>query len=431
MAFSLCCCPVPIPNVPTGDTVNACHTALYSFRYSAVRFSFNPGRENRNCYSCNFKDYGAFAKATPGRGSRCDGSPPGWDSASLRACARRPGMRCRARRSALQRCAPGGERDLHALAHRIASAEQLERVLTVAALHERERPVRRAVAPALRRALRRASARRCASSASSSASMPTRSRALVTSTGTRRVVPLMPARRSADSAAFRSAAARCANGCWSPLFTTSTSGISMMPALMNCSTSPDPGCTTRHTRVDHVLDLGLALPDADRLDQHAVVGRRQHRRPRRSRRARARRVSPAVASERTNRPWSLGIEVHARAVAEQRAARAHARGIDREHADASCRARAARAPSTEVSVLLPTPGGPVRPDAHATPARARQHREQRLDLRLRRGPPVLDQVERARDRALSALRCAARELGRLSCDMRVGAARDQLRPGRP
>ena len=51
-----------------------------------------------------------------------------------------------------------------------------------------------------------------------------------------------------DSAPPTSAAARRAGGPMSPLVTSTMSGISMMPAFMNWSASPEPGCAQNTTR---------------------------------------------------------------------------------------------------------------------------------------------------------------------------------------
>ena len=63
----------------------------------------------------------------------------------------------------------------------------------------------------------------------------------------------------------------------SALVTTSTSGISMIPALRNCRTSPEPGWTTTTTGVGEVGDLGLGLADADGLDHDDVERDRERR----------------------------------------------------------------------------------------------------------------------------------------------------------
>ena len=44
----------------------------------------------------------------------------------------------------------------------------------------------------------------------------------------------------------------------------------MIPALMNCSASPEPGCTIDGDGVGDLGDLGLGLPDADGLDDDDV-----------------------------------------------------------------------------------------------------------------------------------------------------------------
>ena len=77
---------------------------------------------------------------------------------------------------------------------------------------------------------------------------------------------------SERSAACRSRRARRAIWPRSAFVTTSTSGISMIPALRNCSASPRPGLDDDRDGVGRLGDLGLRLADADRLDHDDVEG---------------------------------------------------------------------------------------------------------------------------------------------------------------
>ena len=111
----------------------------------------------------------------------------------------------------------------------------------------------------------------------------------------------------------------------SALVTTSTSGTSMIPAFRNCSTSPEPGCTTTATvsatSATSVSDWPTPTVSITTTSKAAasawaaarVAGARPPSR------------SPA-AVERMNTPRSAGSRVDPRAVAEQRAAGALGRG---------------------------------------------------------------------------------------------------------
>jgi hypothetical protein len=68
-------------------------------------------------------------------------------------------------------------------------------------------------------------------------------------------------------AVVRSSTVRSACG-RSALFTTSRSAISMMPALMACTSSPSPGGQTTMLLSAKVADLHFRLAGADRLDDH-------------------------------------------------------------------------------------------------------------------------------------------------------------------
>ena len=137
----------------------------------------------------------------------------------------------------------------------------------------RSRPARWRAAPPSRRAGRSRRAR-WASSAATSSSMPLTGAIEETATTS---VSRSPSERSA---ACRSRRARRATSPRSALVTTSTSGISMIPALRNCRTSPEPGLDDDRDGVGHLGDVGLALADARRSRRR----RRRRRRPARGRR---------------------------------------------------------------------------------------------------------------------------------------------------
>ena len=74
-------------------------------------------------------------------------------------------------------------------------------------------------------------------------------------------------RFAATACTTRSAPSRSA------LFTTKMSAISMMPALIACTSSPAPG-TSRTIEMSAVRhDIDFVLSDADGLDDHDVLAR--------------------------------------------------------------------------------------------------------------------------------------------------------------
>ena len=139
-------------------------------------------------------------------------------------------------------------------------------------------------------------------------------------------VELEPSERSA---ALRSRMVRVAIWPRSALVTTSTSGISVMPDFRNCSTSPLPGCTTT-TTVSATSAISVSpWPDPDRLDDDHVECRRE--RVRRGAGGRGQSPQPLAGGGRADQnPAVGGVELDARSIAEQRAARAARAGIDGE-----------------------------------------------------------------------------------------------------
>ena len=104
----------------------------------------------------------------------------------------------------------------------------------------------------------------------------------------------------------------------------------MIPDFRNCSTSPLPGCTTTDDRVGDVGDLGLGLAHADGLDHDHVECRRQRLGGRARRRCET--AEALARGGRADQDALVGrVELDARAVAEQRAARAARARVDREH----------------------------------------------------------------------------------------------------
>ena len=144
---------------------------------------------------------------------------------------------------------------------------------------------------------------------------------------------------------------------------TNTSAISMIPALIACTSSPMPGTSTTTVTSASLRDLHFVLADADGFDEHDIVagGIQQHASCRWSRAARP----PSHAARRH------GADEHARV-----GVMAAACGCDRPESRRRCRdwwdrprecrpvfpSRAeAREPADRISVLLPAPGAPVMP----------------------------------------------------------------------
>ena len=86
-------------------------------------------------------------------------------------------------------------------------------------------------------------------------------------------------RRLQRQAPPRSPAPRRSMPSRSALLTTNTSAISMMPALIACTSSPVPGTSTTTVDVSGPGHVHFVLSDADGLDQHDVeAGRVEHER---------------------------------------------------------------------------------------------------------------------------------------------------------
>ena len=198
--------------------------------------------------------------------------------------------------------------------------------------------------------------------------------------------PLSPSERSA---ACRSRRARWATWPRSALVTTSTSGTSMIPAFRNCSTSPDPGCTTTATvsaaSATSVSDwptptVSITTTSNAAASACAAVRVAGARPPSRS---------PA-AVERMNSPRSPGsASIRIRSPSSAPPERLDV-GSTASTATVRPSARQARA-SADSNVDLPAPGGPVTPTmcergsppATAPSSAAISSRCRRFSIRLR------------------------------------------------
>ncbi len=127
-------------------------------------------------------------------------------------------------------------------------------------------------------------------------------------------------------------------------------------------------------------DRGLGLADADGLDQHHVEARglaQQHRLARHGRDAAERAGRRRGADEGA---LVDGEPRHPGLVAEDRAAGARRRRIDRQHRDLVALAGEAQVPSASMLVDLPTPGAPVMPTRMRLAGRRQQLLHQRTRL---------------------------------------------------
>ena len=162
------------------------------------------------------------------------------------------------------------------------------------------------------------------------------------------------------------------------------------------------GVGDEHERVDEIRHRGLGLADADRLDEHAVERGREdrHRRPGLLGDA----AEPIARRHRADEHARVAAaRAHPDPVAEQRAAGALARRIDRDHGD---RLSAAAQPAHErVEQRRLARAGRA---GHADPRAARERLvalervEQRERLRARARALVVGEVERGGDRGAVA-----------------------------
>src|SRR5690606_19217602 len=162
-----------------------------------------------------------------------------------------------------------------------------------------------------------------------------------------------------DKAARKSALARRARLPRSILLTTKTSGISRMPALRNCKTSPDAGCATKQT-VSTMCSTSVSVCPTPMVSTTTTSKARASTKTA-ALAARARPPSsPPEAIERTKMPSSSGSQTM-RARSPRSAP--PLRGLDGSTASTPTVRPCARSSPTsaETSVLLPTPGGPVMP----------------------------------------------------------------------
>ena len=165
----------------------------------------------------------------------------------------------------------------------------------------------------------------------------------------------------------------------------------------------------QHEQVDHVGDRRLGLADPDGFDQHHIEpGRLAHQ----SRLARAARDAAERAGGRRGPDEGARIArklLHARLVAEDRAARAWRRRIDRQHRDAVALADQVQAERLDEGRLA-DPGRAGDADAHRLAGRGQEGGEQRLRLVLMLGLRRLDARDRAGERAAVAGADRVREL---------------------
>ena len=139
-------------------------------------------------------------------------------------------------------------------------------------------------------------------------------------------------------------------------------------------------------------------PTPDRLEQDVVLAGGVHQQRRLQRRL-GEPAERAAGRHRADEDARVEEVVgEADPVAEHGALGERARGVDREHADLAVAPCAARRMIAPIRVLLPTPGGPVRPTIRALAGA----REELGDEPVALGIAVLDQADRPRQRPLVA-----------------------------
>ena len=140
------------------------------------------------------------------------------------------------------------------------------------------------------------------------------------------------------------------------------------PRLQRLDRVAGAGHQRQDDRVGVIDDVDLGLADADGLDQDVVLAGRVHH----QRHLQGGLREPAERAARGHRAdEDAGVEEvvgEADAIAEQGAAGEGAGGVDREHRDLAL-GLAQLAVSAPIRVLLPTPGGPVKPTIRALPVR--------------------------------------------------------------
>ena len=168
------------------------------------------------------------------------------------------------------------------------------------------------------------------------------------------------------------------------------------PALQELQDIARPGLHDDRDRVGDLGDLGLALPDPDRLDDDDVEGGRERLRGRAGRRREAA-EAPAGRRRADEDAAVVGVVGDAGAVGEQRAARAPRRRVDRERGD---RAPAGPPRPHELAEQrrLAGAGRPGDPDdvrrRLAAQRRGGDLAQERGDLGARGRRPALHEVER-------------------------------------
>ena len=213
----------------------------------------------------------------------------------------------------------------------------------------------------------------------------------------------------------------------SALLMAKMSAISMIPAFIACTTSPASGGITRTSVSTWTRAASSAWPTPTVSTMHFVEAESIHR---------VEKFGQIVGQPVGGRPRAeradeyvlgAGEVVHANAVAEDGAAAHRAAwgrspgcrgGPERRRASASCPA----------SVLLPAPGGPVRPDATRTRCRAARCCRSRAARRAnsqRASAPVRARAGRAAGRPTRDIGAEPRRGARPAAAARRSAARNR------
>ena len=167
------------------------------------------------------------------------------------------------------------------------------------------------------------------------------------------------------------------------------------PGLEELERVARPGLDHEHHGVDHVLDVRLALPHADGLDEDAIERGREHH----DGRGRGSREAPELAGRGQGsheEPLIFGIGVDACAVAEKGSSGPATRRVDGKHADREPAGSKRRGKHAHERALSDA-GRPGQSDAVAPSSTAAEGGEQGGNERPRLRAAIFDEVERPGD----------------------------------
>jgi len=167
------------------------------------------------------------------------------------------------------------------------------------------------------------------------------------------------------------------------------------PGLQELERVARPGLDDEHHRVDDVFDVGLALADADGLDEDAIEGGREHHD---GRGGGSRQPSELTGRGQGSHEEALVVRigVDAGAIAEKGTSGSAARRVDRKHADREAAGSKRRSEHTHERALSDA-GWPGQSDAVAPRSTAAEGGEQGGNDWPRLRTAIFDEVERPGD----------------------------------